>query len=238
MRLSPLTLEILKNFATINTELYLRPSSEIWTCAEAGPRGAGTPLIAYAEVEDLFPVECGIYDLNRFLAALSVFNNEAEIEFTPEEIILQGAKGQVMHYPTTTEEMLKWSHLDRAVIDTLKKNINGAQPQVLFDISQHEIVQAQKAAAILSGGKDDDYYYTVIADEGKVRFGCSDERLTRNKTFFLECGHTNVADLVIFIKRHTFGKVLNRDYKVAATNNVIQLLSNDVTYYMATVAPK
>jgi hypothetical protein len=238
MRLSPLTVEILNNFASINTELYLRPSSEIWTCAEAGPCGAGTPLIAYAEVEDLFPVECGIYDLNRFLAALSVFDNEAEIKFTPEEIILQGAKGQMMHYPTTTEEMLKWSHLDRAVIDTLKKNIKEAQPQVHFDISQHEIVQVQRAAGILAGGKDDDYYYTVIADKDKVRFGCSDEKLTRNKTFFVECGHTKVDDVVIFIQRQAFGKVLNRDYKVVATDNVIQLLSNDVKYYMPTVVPK
>ena len=69
MKLSNHTTSVLKNFATINQNLVIKQGSEMTTMS------AMKNIIARATVEETFPQEIAIYDLNEFLGALSLFTN-------------------------------------------------------------------------------------------------------------------------------------------------------------------
>ena len=69
MNLSEDTLHFLKNFASINPNIVVESGHTIKTIAES------KTVLAAAQVEEEFPVDFGIYDLNEFLSVLSLVDN-------------------------------------------------------------------------------------------------------------------------------------------------------------------
>ena len=67
MKLSNGTINVLKNFSTINQNLVIKEGSDISTMS------AMKNIVAKAKVEEAFTKEFAIYDLNEFLSALSLF---------------------------------------------------------------------------------------------------------------------------------------------------------------------
>ena len=58
MKLSKNTIEVLKNFATINTNILVREGSTLSTIS------TGKNIFARADIEESFPQEFAVYDLN------------------------------------------------------------------------------------------------------------------------------------------------------------------------------
>ena len=69
MQLSPRTLQILKNFATINQSLCVSPGKVLSTLAPL------RTTFALANVEETFERAFAIYDLPRFLGVMTLLNN-------------------------------------------------------------------------------------------------------------------------------------------------------------------
>ena len=69
MKLSEHTVEVLKNFATINQNLIIKEGNTLTTMS------AMKNIVAKAEVEESFEKEVAIYDLNEFLASISLFES-------------------------------------------------------------------------------------------------------------------------------------------------------------------
>ena len=69
MKLSEHTIEVLKNFATINQNLVIKEGSTLTTMS------AMKNIVAKADVEESFDKEVAIYDLNEFLASISLFTS-------------------------------------------------------------------------------------------------------------------------------------------------------------------
>jgi len=66
MNISDETLDVLKNFASINPNIVINPGQNIKTISEA------KNIMASAEIVEDFPQEFGVYDLNEFLSVLSL----------------------------------------------------------------------------------------------------------------------------------------------------------------------
>ena len=64
MKLSNHTTSVLKNFATINQNLVIKEGNEMSTMS------AMKNIVARATVEETFPKEIAIYDLNEFLGSI------------------------------------------------------------------------------------------------------------------------------------------------------------------------
>jgi hypothetical protein len=90
MKLSDNTIAILQNFASISPNLWIEPGNELVTISKAS---AGKAVFAKAEVEDTFPQEFGIYDLNLFLSVLSL-HKDPELEFDAKNIYIKGFGGK------------------------------------------------------------------------------------------------------------------------------------------------
>ena len=77
MKISNETLEILRNYSTINTNILIRPGNVLSTVSN------GINIFSRAEVKETFDREFAIYDLNKLLGVLSV-HPEADLEFTED----------------------------------------------------------------------------------------------------------------------------------------------------------
>src|SRR5690348_12479432 len=92
MKLNKRTLEILKNFSTINSNLLISAgSNKIKTIQNGGG------ILAEAEIAETFEKAVAIYDLNMFLALLG--KDEAEFDFADDKVtIIQGTGKSVIRY--------------------------------------------------------------------------------------------------------------------------------------------
>ena len=74
MKLSKHTLNMLKNFSDINMSIEIKKGNLLRTVS------VQKNILAQAELEDEFPKDFAIYELNRFLGAASLFD-DPEFEF-------------------------------------------------------------------------------------------------------------------------------------------------------------
>ena len=79
MKLSKDTLEVLKNFATINTNILVREGTSVSTIS------TGKNIFAKAEVTEPFPKEFAVYDLNSLLSLLTVME-DTDVDFGDESL--------------------------------------------------------------------------------------------------------------------------------------------------------
>lgn len=89
MKLSSNTMNVLKNFATINEGIFVKPGNVIETISKQ------KNILAKAELSEQFDKEFGIHDLNNFLAQLTLSKDASpEIEIEDKNIIIKSLSGR------------------------------------------------------------------------------------------------------------------------------------------------
>ena len=88
MQISNETFEILKNFAMINPSIALNPGSILQTVAPS------KTVMAKADIKDKFPSTGAIYDLNRFLGVVSLFE-QPTFDFGESGVKIKGKNNSV-----------------------------------------------------------------------------------------------------------------------------------------------
>jgi hypothetical protein len=146
MKLSNGTINVLKNFSTINQNLVIKEGSDITTMS------AMKNIVAKAKVEEDFTKEFAIYDLNEFLSALSLFGTP-DLDFQDDYVVI-------------TEEgsakSLKYWYSDPSVVTTPTKDITMPSNEVKFDFSSDSLAEITKAASVI-GAPD------MVLEKGKLR---------------------------------------------------------------------
>ena len=135
MNLSEQTVSILKNFSSINQNLLVKQGKVINTMS------AMKNIVAKAEVEEEFPVEFAIYDLNEFLSCLSIFS-KPELTFEDGFVIINetGSKGK----------KLKYWFSDPSVVTSPSKDLVMPSVDVTFPFSSDTLSEITKAAAVIN----------------------------------------------------------------------------------------
>ena len=87
MKIADDTINILKNFSTINEGIMIRKGKVLETISKE------KNILARAEVADEFSEELGLYDINSFLGTLSMNGNEIEFNGTTD-VIIKGFNGK------------------------------------------------------------------------------------------------------------------------------------------------
>ena len=131
MNLSNETISVLKNFATINQNLVIKSGSSISTMS------AMKNIVASAEVKEVFPTEFAIYDLNEFLAALSLFE-KPNLDFKDDFVVM-----------TENNTALKYWYSDPSVVTTVTKEITMPECEINFSFANDLLSNVQKAAAVI-----------------------------------------------------------------------------------------
>ena len=81
MKLSEKTLSLLKNFGSINQSILFKEGNKLRTISVM------KNILAEAEIAEDIPQDFGIYDLNRFLNALSV-SKSPELDFSNSQYVM------------------------------------------------------------------------------------------------------------------------------------------------------
>ena len=134
MNLSNETVSVLKNFATINQNLVIKNGSSISTIS------AQKNIIAKATVKETFPKDFAIYDLNEFLAALSLFE-KPDLEFRDDFVV-------ITENGSATKSLKYW-YSDPSVVTTTTKEITMPECEVSFSLDNSMLSDVQKAAAVI-----------------------------------------------------------------------------------------
>ena len=90
-KLSKQTLDILKNFASINSNILVSPGNVIKTISPV------KNVMSQAVVKENFDTEFGIWDLNKFLGVVSLFN-DPEFYFNEKYVEIVGNNGTRVVY--------------------------------------------------------------------------------------------------------------------------------------------
>jgi hypothetical protein len=99
MKLSNETLNVLKNFSTINSGLQFKTGNKLTTVS------SGKSVLAKAILADSFPQDFCVYDLNQFLSVHSLFKDSVDIEFDNSNIIFKDGHSKI-NYRMTAKEMI------------------------------------------------------------------------------------------------------------------------------------
>ena len=133
MQLNKVTHDILKNFSEINTNILIKPGSELNTISTM------RNIFAKATITESFDNEFGIYDLNEFLSVVSSLDKPSlTLQDKYMTISTEGSKSKA-----------KYFYSDPSVIVSPKKDVNMPESDVTFTLSESNLAQLQKMAAIL-----------------------------------------------------------------------------------------
>lgn len=137
MKLSSNTMLTLKNFSTINENIFVKVGNVLETISKQ------KNILARAEVAENFPEEFGIHDLNNFLSVLTLSKDSSpEIDFEGNDIIIKGRAGRSnTKYRKASKEVL---------MTPPDKKINMDQAEISFTVSEEDLDWFQKAASALN----------------------------------------------------------------------------------------
>lgn len=133
MKLSELTVEILKNFATLNQSLQFRKGSELATIT------TGKTILATARVVESFPFDFAIYDLNKLLAKLSLYR-DAEIEFEQDRVVFKSGDKRRTDYIIYSSPKVITAPPD--------KKLSLDDPEHEFELTAEDLNWQRKSAGI------------------------------------------------------------------------------------------
>jgi hypothetical protein len=214
MQLSDKTLAILKNFSNINQGLIIKEGNTLRTIAKS------KSIVAFADVDETFPVDCQIYDLQKFLGIFSVFDSP-DIEWNEKSATITSGKSG-----------LRYGYGESVTPEPPTK-MKPYVPQATFNLSAEDLSQIMKMASILESC--DIVQFTLTSDKCEVSLE-STEGANRNR-FNIEVEADVEEDTIARLNLEDL-RILSLPYKVEATNTSVRLVNEDYNlfYLIAGVA--
>ena len=132
MKLSNETLNVLKNFAGINSGIEFKSGNKLSTISST------KTVLAKATLKDDFPQDFCIYDLNQFLSVHSL-SKDTELDFDPQNVIFKSGRSKTK-YRMTSKNM---------IVSPPDKELKLPSIDGNFTLKEEDLVQALKNAAVL-----------------------------------------------------------------------------------------
>ncbi len=132
MQISRNTLEILKNFASINSNILVKPGNKIRTISNY------KNVLAEADLGEDFDTEFGIWDLNKLLGTISLFDSP-KFEFDEKYMTIEGDNGATVRYYYSEPKLLT----------TVTKEINMPNVAVSCTINEDDFKEIHRASSVL-----------------------------------------------------------------------------------------
>jgi hypothetical protein len=118
MKISKKTFDILKNFSGIRSSIYVDKGNMIRTVSPA------KNIMAEVKVDESFPKPFAIFDLGKFIATTSLFN-EPDYEFDDKYVVVNSQKGGAVQYFYADEKLVEKAN--KAADDMKKQNLALAE---------------------------------------------------------------------------------------------------------------
>ena len=216
MNISNETIDVLKNFAAINPNIVINPGQVLKTISEA------KNIMAVADIQEDFPQSFGIYDLNEFLSVISLIDSP-DIDFDSKFATIKSTTSSVKYYFSEPE-----------ILTTPQKDITMPECEFGVSISDDQLSQLKKAAAVLGHSE-----LVLSGEGGNITATISDERDATANTFSFDLdGDNECKNDFKFIINIANLKLLPGDYYVSISSKLISNWTNvsrglPINYYIA-----
>ena len=217
MKLSNDTLNILKNFASINQGIMFKKGKTIKTVS------GGKNVLAEATISEEIPTDFGVYDLNNFLSVLSLHKEEPLLEFESNDVLISGLKGR-----SKIKYRFCAAHM---IVVPPEKQINMPDPEISFDISAEDFDWVLRAANVLSSPN-----IVVESDGSKIYVSTVDVLDDSKHNDSLEVSDGNGDTYRMVFKTENF-KMLAGGYQVKISSKGISHFKHktvNIQYWIAT----
>ena len=215
MKLSEHTISVLKNYANINQNLVVKEGNELLTMSSM------KNIVAKATVAESFPSELAIYDLNEFLAALSLFKSPV-LDFDEQFVTIKEENN-----PSNS---LKYFYSDPSVVTSPNKMITMPSEEVKFTMSNEDLSKLKRAAGAI-GAPD-----MVLEREGNTSsITVKDKKNDTANNYSLDVNTNGGGEFKFFFKVENL-KLMDGSYDVAISSKNISHIKNkssDVEYWIA-----
>jgi len=212
MKIDPKTINILKNFATINTSIVIKPGNVLRTVSN------NKTIFAKAEVPNTFDNTFGIYDLGRFISCISMFD-DPDVDFGDKSAIISDSKNSIEYYyadPTV-------------IVAPTKDEVNMPSTDVSFTLENGILAKALKVMNIMAFDAPE---IAFVGDGNKIIVQAMDSRNTSSNSFRHIVGETDMTFKAVFSPENL--KFIPDTYEVAlSAKGVSKFVGNDVTYFVA-----
>lgn len=211
MKISTGTLDILKNFATINTNILVRQGNTLSTIS------TGKNIFARAEISESFPKEFAIYDLNSLLSLLTLME-DTNIDFQDESLKVSRGTSVFQYY-----------YADPNIIVSAPDKTIEVDNFFQFDITKDDVDMILKAAAITAAPM-----LSVVGKGGEVVVTVSDPSTPKSNSFRQVIGTTDKEfDARLAIENF---KVIPLSYSVTLSQKKFMFLESskgELKYWLA-----
>ena len=212
MKLSAKTLQVLKNFSTINPSIMFETGNQLVTISPQ------KTIMAKAKIDENIETDFGIFDLNRFLGVLSLFSDPS-LSFRENYVKISDGRKSVNFIfadPVT-------------IVLPPKKEIKFNDPYVSFNLSNETFQSIMKGANVLQLPE-----IAIEGDGSRLYCKAVDVKSPTNNSFEIDLQEEEKKFIVIFSCSNL--KLLNKDYDVMITKGIARFVSTDseVEYYIAT----
>ena len=216
MKLSEHTVDVLKNFASINQNLVIKEGSTLTTMS------AMKNIVAKAEVEESFDKEVAIYDLNEFLASISLFTSPI-LEFNDGFVTIKEENNP--------KNSLKYFYSDPSVVTSPNKTITMPSKEVSFKLNGENLNKLKRAAGVIQAPD-----LVLEKNNTDVFLTVKDKKNDTANTFSIDVDTVaDGSDFKFFFKVENL-KLMDGDYDVdISSKNISHLASSnkDVEYWVA-----
>jgi|TARA_Y100000310_G_scaffold302955_1_gene340840 hypothetical protein len=132
MKISNNTLDILKNFSEINQSVLIKTGKKLKTVSTL------KNILAHAEVEEDFPQDFAIYQLNEFIGVLSTMN-DPDLTFHDKYVMLSQENGACT----------KYFYAEPSVVVSPEKDIKIPSEEINFTLTENQYNDLLKMSSIL-----------------------------------------------------------------------------------------
>ena len=213
MKLSENTINVLKNFSSINQSLQFKKGNVLKTISPL------RTIFVEASVDETFGEEFALYDLNKLLAKVSLYK-DADLDFGADKVSIKDKK---------KSDYIKYCS-PKVIVTPPEKSITLGAPDCSFELSKEDLDWMRKSAGI-SGSPN----YVFESDGEVITFTATDVKDDAADQSKIEIGEGDGKKFKVVMKVENF-KLLDGSYEVSIAKKGLAMFKHktvNITYYIA-----
>jgi hypothetical protein len=216
MELSDRTMQVLKNYASINPNLVFRKGKELMTISVA------RNVLSKVTLDEDIPQEFGVYDLNEFLNVLSLVD-KPNLDLTDDYAIISDSVGR---------SSIKYYFSDPDMLTVPQKEVVMPETEVNFSLDTDTLGKIKRAASALGHSE-----ISITPSNGSVRLSVVDTSDPTSNAFSIDVEGTYEEGTEFnFVMNVNNLKIVNEDFMVGISSKLISKFKSkqsSIEYFIA-----
>jgi hypothetical protein len=214
--ISKSTIEVLKNFCSINKSIVIKPGNKVSTLS------INKNILAIADVEESFDTQISIYDLGVFLGGLSLFDSPKIDTTQSNYVTVSDQRGK---------SKTRFFYADPDIItQPPEKEISIPSEDVKFRLEAGVLQQLQRAASVYQLPD-----LCLFSDDGVMNLCVTDKKNDTSNSYSVEVGTSNEEFCYCFKVENL--KLLAGDYNVTISKQNVALFQGEGIKYFIALEP-